>query len=62
MSALPLTEHARARVRQRAIPPQAVEALLAYGCGESTNTAASPFKTPSARGARTLTFLPGPAV
>lgn len=34
MSALILTDHARARMRQRAIPPLAVEALLAYGRGE----------------------------
>lgn len=34
MTALPLTDHARARMRQRAIPPMAVEALLAYGRGE----------------------------
>jgi len=31
MSALSLTGHARARMRQRAIPLLAVEALLAYG-------------------------------
>lgn len=31
MIALPLTDHARARMRQRAIPPLAVEALLSYG-------------------------------
>ena len=34
MSALILTDHARARMRQRAIPPLAVEALLAYGRDE----------------------------
>ena len=34
MSALILTDHARARMRQRAIPPLAVEALLAYGRSE----------------------------
>lgn len=31
MTALRLTAHARARMRQRAIPPLAVEALFAYG-------------------------------
>lgn len=31
MTDLPLTVHARAGMRQRAIPPLAVEALLAYG-------------------------------
>jgi hypothetical protein len=34
MTTLRLTDHARARMRQRAIPPMAVEALLAYGRGE----------------------------
>ena len=34
MTDLCLTEHARTRMRQRAIPPLAVEALLAYGRGE----------------------------
>lgn len=34
MSELRLTEHARARMQQRAIPPTVVEALLAYGHGE----------------------------
>lgn len=34
MSALILADHARARMRQRAISPLAVEALLAYGRGE----------------------------
>ena len=31
MTDLRFTEHARARMRQRAIPPAVVEALLAYG-------------------------------
>lgn len=31
---LRLTEHARTRMQQRAIPPVVVEALLAYGRGE----------------------------
>lgn len=34
MTALPLTDHARTRMRQRAIPLLAVEALLAYGRSE----------------------------
>lgn len=34
MTALPLTDHARIRMRQWAIPPLAVEALLAFGRGE----------------------------
>ena len=34
MSDLYLTEHARARMRQRAIPPVVVEALLDFGCEE----------------------------
>lgn len=34
MTELRLTEHARARMQQRAIPPAVVEALLAYGRGE----------------------------
>jgi hypothetical protein len=34
MTALHLTYHARVRMRQRAIPPLAVEALLAFGRGE----------------------------
>ncbi|MCC6145274.1 MAG: hypothetical protein DPW12_10510 [Rhodocyclaceae bacterium] len=34
MTDLLLTEHARARMQQRAIPPAVVEALLAYGQGE----------------------------
>ena len=34
MTDLHLTEHARARMRQRAIPPAVVEALLDYGCEE----------------------------
>ncbi|MBZ0145518.1 MAG: DUF4258 domain-containing protein, partial [Rhodocyclaceae bacterium] len=34
MTELRLTEHARTRMQQRAIPPAVVEALLAYGRGE----------------------------
>ncbi|MCZ2153916.1 MAG: hypothetical protein LC114_08470 [Bryobacterales bacterium] len=34
MTALPLTDHARTRMRQRAIPPLAAEALLFYGRSE----------------------------
>lgn len=34
MTALPLTDHARTRMRQRAIPLLAIEALLAYGRSE----------------------------
>lgn len=34
MTDLRLTEHARARMRQRAIPPAVVEALFDFGCEE----------------------------
>lgn len=34
MNALHMTEHARARMQQRAIPPRVIEALVAYGRGE----------------------------
>lgn len=34
MNALHMTEHARTRMQQRAIPPGVVEALVAYGRGE----------------------------
>lgn len=41
MTDLRLTEHARARMQQRAIPPAVVEALLAYGREEHDHRGAT---------------------
>ncbi|MCZ2114854.1 MAG: hypothetical protein LC131_13645 [Anaerolineae bacterium] len=41
MTELRLTEHARARMQQRAIPPVVVAALVAYGRGEHDHRGAT---------------------